>query len=68
MSDKKDSVICDLKTPKRVLHFSDGVLEEDDFDEEERDTKNSNESKQIVLVCIELSDVMNQTNGNYLIR
>ena len=59
MSNKNDSVFWDPKIPKRVLHFSDGVLEEDDIDEKETDPKNKDliQSKQIVSVCIELSDV-----------
>ena len=35
MSDFKESVEIDIKRPKRVLHFSDGVIEEYDGEEED---------------------------------
>jgi hypothetical protein len=49
-----ESIRCDIKSPKKVLYFSDGVLEEYDSEEDIKDTKDSVE-KQIVLVCIEFN-------------
>jgi hypothetical protein len=53
-----ESIEFDIKSPKKVLYFSDGVLEEYDSEEDVKDTKDSiedNSSKQIVLVCIQFS-------------
>jgi hypothetical protein len=50
-----ESIEFDIKSPKKVLYFSDGVLEEYDSEEDVKDTKEDNSSKQIVLVCIQFS-------------
>ena len=52
MIETNESLKVNLRAPKRIIHFSDGVLEEYENDEEDTDHSKSIESdKQIVLVC-----------------
>jgi len=69
-----ESIRCDIKTPKKVLHFSDGVLEEYDSEEDIKDTKDSienNSEKQIVLKNMPLMSYLGNTFlwvGNQTLR
>ena len=52
MSGTTNSDKSDTNTPKRVLHFSDGILEDYENKEEDNPSNEVQSDKQIVLVRI----------------
>lgn len=45
---KEDDISVKIKRPKRVLHFSDGVIEEYSTDDEKEDVVDNDDSNKVV--------------------